>query len=197
MYFSIILVSKKLESLASKIEGLESDKIAKDEKIKTLVTKIQSLETDKASMDGRLTKMENKPYSFQCAYQNGWAAANSVITWDRFITDTMSGVTGGFSLSTGEFTVGHSGVWEVTFAIYGSNDDGYGIKAFLHINGRELTESRYWTYYGNSEGKVGSQGSRTLFIKLNKGDKVTLRTDVLSGDALYENTLCFHLAQPL
>ena len=184
------------------MEGLENEKVTKDEKIKTLETKIQSLETriqsletDKSSKDRRLREIEDKPYAFQCAYQKKWTAAYSIIKLDKLLTTSMSGVTGGFSLSTGQFTVGHSGVWEVTFAMKSTNDSGETISAYLYINGSKLTESQYWTYYSKSEGWVGSLGSRTLFIKLNKGDKVTLQTTKLTG-ALYENTLCFHLAQP-
>merc|ERR1719461_1556487 len=190
--------------MKSKMEGLENEKVTKDEKIKTLETKIQyletriqSLENDKSSKDRRLRKIEDKPYAFQCAYQSGWTTPNSTITWDRLITDTTSGVTGGFSLSTGEFTVGHSGVWEVTFSMHPWLNSDEEIEAYLYINGRKLTESQYDTTYYNSEGWVGSLGSRTLFIKLNKGDKVTLRTGTLTGDGLLSNTLCFHLAQPL
>ena len=174
-----------------------------DGNITSLGNRITSLETDKTTKDRRLAKIEDKPYALQCAYKNGLTAANTVITWNRFITSTMSGVTGGFSLSTGEFTVGHSGVWEVNFAMkskfamLSTNDSEEQILAYLYINGSPLTEFKYLTYYKRSKGEVGSLGSRTLFIKLNKGDKVTLQTTTVTGDALYENTLCFHLAQPL
>ena len=178
------------------MECLENEKVTKDEKIKTLETKIQSLETDKSSKDRRLREIEDKPYAFQCAYQKKWTAAYSIIKLDKLLTTSMSGVTGGFSLSTGEFTVGHSGVWEVTFAMRSKNDSGDEIYAYLFINGGQLHESQYNTIYKDSYGYISSLGSRTLFIKLNKGDKVTLQTTKLT-DALYYNTLCFHLAQPL
>ena len=83
------------------------------------------------------------------------------------------------------------------FAMLSTNDSEEQILAYLYINGSPLTEFKYLTYYKRSKGEVGSLGSRTLFIKLNKGDKVTLQTDTMTGDALYQNTLCFHLAQPL
>ena len=79
-----------------------------DGNITSLGNRITSLETDKTTKDRRLAKIEDKPYALQCAYKNGLTAANTVITWNRFITSTMSGVTGGFSLSTGEFTVGYT-----------------------------------------------------------------------------------------
>jgi len=190
---------KKMET---KITTLETDKKKMETKITTLETdktskdrKIRSLENDKSSKDRRLRKIEDKPYAFQCAYKHGWGAANTTIIWDKIWT-SMSGVTGGFSLSTGQFTVGHSGVWEITFSMKARIDSGEEIRAYLYINGRQLTESEYYTYYTRSEGYVGSLGSRTLFMKLNKGDKVTLQAHQLSGVS-YENTLCFHLAQPL
>ena len=153
--------------------------------------------TEKMYLDRKLTKIENKPYAFQCAYKTKWTAANSVITWDKLTIDSMSRVTGGFNLSTGEFTVGKSGVWEVTFSMVSPNASGQGIYSFLFINGRKLTESEYGTSYHNSKGWVKSLGSRTLFMELNQGDKVTLQTAELTGDALWQSTLCFHLALPL
>ena len=169
-----------------------------ENKIATLEKKIQSLETVSRDLgDQRPTKIEDKPYAFQCAYQKKWTAAYSIIKLDKLLTTSMSGVTGGFSLSTGEFTVGHSGVWEVTFAMRSKNDSGDEIYAYLFINGGQLHESQYNTIYKDSYGYISSLGSRTLFIKLTKGDKVTLQTSTLTGDALYYNTLCFHLAQPL
>ena len=168
-----------------------------DGNITSLGNRITSLETDKTTKDRRLAKIEDKPYAFQCAYKHKWTAANSVITWDKLTINSLSRVTGGFNLSTGEFTVGKSGVWEVTFSMVAPNASGQGIYSFLFINGRKLTESEYGTSYHNSKGWVKSLGARTLFLKLNKGDKVTLRTGTLTGDALWNNFLCFHLAQPL
>ena len=153
--------------------------------------------TEKTYLDRKLTKIENKPYAFQCAYKTKWTAPNSVITWDKLIINSLSRVTGGFNLSTGEFTVGKSGVWEVTFSMVSPNASGQGIYSFLFINGRKLTESEYGTSYHNSKGWVKSLGSRTLFMNLNQGDKVTLQTGKLTGDALWQSTLCFHLALPL
>ena len=153
--------------------------------------------TEKTYLDRKLTKIENKPYAFQCAYKTKWTAPNSVITWDKLTINSLSRVTGGFNLSTGEFTVGKSGVWEVTFSMVAPNASGQGIYSFLFINGRKLTESEYGTSYHNSKGWVKSLGSRTLFMNLNQGDKVTLQTGKLTGDALWQSNLCFHLALPL
>merc|ERR1711936_769741 len=192
---------KEVASMKNEISTLErrltTEKQDLERKVNSLESRIIKLENDKTSKERRLTKIENKPYAFQCAYQDNWTAEKSIVKWDKFITNIMHGVTGGMSLSRGEFTVGHSGVWEVTYSMRSTTDSGEHINAYLNINGRQLRESFYATGYYDSEGWVHSLGSRTLFIKLNKGDKVTLQTDSLTGDGLNYNTLCFHLAQPL
>merc|ERR1711936_853812 len=191
---------REVTSMKNEISTLErrltTEKQDLERKVNSLESRIIKLENDKTSKERRLTKIENKPYAFQCAYQDKWTA-ESIVKWDKFITNIMRGVTGGLRLSSGEFTAGHSGVWEVTYSMLSTNDSGEQIFAVLNINGRELRESEYRTGYKNSEGWVYSLGSRILFIKLNRGDKVTLQTTSLTGDALYKNTLCFHLVQPL
>merc|ERR1711936_193394 len=187
-----INIDQKISNLKTKITTLETEKNVQEDEITALGSRIT---TENKNLQGKLSKIENKPYAFQCAYQGYWTAANSIITWDRFTVNSMSGVTGGLSLSSGEFTVGHSGIWEVTYSIDSYKDSGEYIWAYLYINGRELRESQYYTGYWNSEGNVRSLGSKTLFIKLNKGDKVTLQTSIMASDVI-ENTLCFHLAHP-
>merc|ERR1711936_1336432 len=198
---------REVTTMKSDISTLKSEKKNIESKISILETtlrtesqnqksRITTLESDNTSKEGRLRKIENKPYAFQCAYKFKWTAANSVMTWDKLITNVKYGVTGGFSLSSGVFTAGHSGVWEVNFTTVSENDTHEWITAYLYINGKKLSESKYNSGYYKSSGFVVSLGSRTLLLKLNKGDEVKLMTDKLTGDALWQNTLCFHLAQP-
>jgi len=189
---------REVTSMKNEISTLErrltTEKQVLENKVNSLESRIIKLENDKTSKERRLTKIENKPYAFQCAYQNKWTAETSTITWEKFTTNLMRGVTGGLNLSSGEFTVGHSGVWEVTYTLRSANEREEWSRAYLYINGRRLSESEFHTGWFDS---VFSMGSRTLFIKLNRGDKVTLQTTGLRGSGLYLNTLCFHLAQPL
>ena len=66
-------------------------------------------------------------------------------------------------------------------------------QANLYINGEKIEESFHNAYYGGSEGAVGSVGSRSLYMRLESGDTISLRTGDVSY--LYEITLCFELAQ--
>ena len=43
-------------------------------------------------------------------------------------------------------------------------------------------------------GRVGSQGSRSLYMRLESGDTISLRTGNV-GFGLYQISLCFELAQ--
>merc|ERR1711936_1353626 len=107
---------REVTSMKNEISTLErrltTEKQDLERKVNSLESRIIKLENDKTSKERRLTKIENNPYAFQCAYQDNWTAEKSIVKWDKFITNIMHGVTGGMSLSRGEFTVGHSGVWE-------------------------------------------------------------------------------------
>ena len=89
---------------------------------------------------------------------------------------------------------GFSGVWEVTYTIRSWQYSGESNQAWLYINGEQIEESRHHTGYTGSEGYVKSQGSRSLYMRLQSGDTISLRTGGV-GFGLSYITLCFELAQ--
>ena len=89
---------------------------------------------------------------------------------------------------------GYSGVWQVSFAIRSAQYSGETNQAWLYINGEQIEESRHNTYYYDSEGHVASLGSRSLYMRLESGDTISLRTGEI-GYGLWHITLCFELAQ--
>ena len=108
----------------------------------------------------------------------------------------MYNVTGGLDINTGVFTVGrgYGGVWEVSYSIHSRQDSGEINMAYLYINGEQIGESLHDTYYEGSEGYVGSLSSRSLYMRLESGDTISLRTGQV-GYGLYHITLCLQLAQ--
>merc|ERR1712154_520084 len=141
-------------------------------------------------------QVRNPPFAFQCAWQDGaWNADNSVITYDRLTYDEISGgsiynVTGGMDINAGVFTVGqgYAGVWEISYSMIFTQYSGNSNSAWLHINGEQIAESEHYTRYYDSEGWVWSLGSRSLYMRLESGDTITLRTGELGG-TLYHITL--------
>jgi len=209
---------QRIAVLEDAVETLEKAVITKDDFTKgmeTRDTQMLELEEEMASLTGRMDLTEetdvllrgmvdqvrNPPFAFQCAYQGSWNADYSVITYERLTYDEISGgsiynVTGGLDINTGVFTVGqgYAGVWEISYSMGSWQDSGEYNQAWLYINGGRIEESVHWTYYDGSEGRVWSLGSRSLYMRLESGDTISLRT-VIVGHGLYEITVCFNLAQ--
>ena len=144
-------------------------------------------------------QVRNPLFAFQCAWQDGWNADNSIITYDRLSYNDMSGggiihnVTGGLDIVTGVFTVGHgfSGVWTVSYSIASVSTSESANQVWIYLNGEKIEESRHLTYI--TAWTVQSLGARTLYMRLEEGDTVTLRTEAVLS--LHDVTLCFQLAQ--
>ena len=171
-----------------------------EEEMKSLTGRINVTEETDVLLRGMVDQVRNPPYAFQCAWQDFWSTADSVITYDRLTYDEISGgsiynVTGGLDINTGVFTVGqgYSGVWEVTYTITSNQQSGETNQADLYINGRKIEESHHGTRYKDSQGEVLSLGSRSLYLRLEAGDTVTLRTGTVRE--LFQVSLCFELAQ--
>ena len=154
---------------------------------------MQFMKEEIARMKTELQLLKNKPFAYQCAWQDAWTAANSVITYDRLTTDETSGGDGGLDINTGVFTVGLSGVWAVTYSIKSLQNSGEYNQVWLTVNGEQRVESGQRTYYGGPAGSVGSLGSRSLYMRLEAGDTVSLRTGTVHY--LGETTLCFQLVR--
>ena len=190
------------EVFADAIETRDTQMCELEEEMKSLTGRITETEETDVLLRGMVDQVRNPPFAFQCAYQGGyWSADDSVITYERLTYDEISGgsiynVTGGLDITTGVFTVGHgfSGVWTVSYTMRSYQDSGEENQAWLYINGEQIEESIHRTGYYDSEGWVNSLGSRSLYMRLEAGDTISLRTSEV-GHGLGHITLCFQLAQ--
>ena len=77
----------------------------------------------------------------------------------------------------GIFIVPMSGTWTVSYSLESATDaEDFNI-AYLYLNGEELRWSPIWT--NSASGFVESTGGRTVFLKAQAGDTISLRTTVL------------------
>jgi len=193
-------MAMKGNALKVEIEDKDQRTAALEEEMKRLRGRVTETEETDLQLREMVDQVRNPPFAFQCAWQDYWNSDNSIIHYDRLTYDEISGgtifnVTGGMDISTGVFTVGHgfSGVYSVTYCIdsrqYSGTPDNY---AWIYLNGVRIEESVHNTYNYNS-GNVGSLGSRTLHMRLEEGDQVTLRTGEINR--LYSITVCFELSQ--
>ena len=185
----------------TKIPDLEREmNNVKDTRIPDLDRDMNNVKDTKIlALEREMIQVMNPAYVYQCAYQNYWGTDNAIITYDKLTTDVTSGgsnrdFSGGFNKDTGVFTVSYSGVWTVSYSISSSQRSGSGTyhnDLYLYLNGQRIEESRHSTYNYNSD-HVGSLGGRTLHLRLEDGDTVT----VLAGEIneLYSITICFELA---
>ena len=181
------------------IETRDTQMCELEEEMKSLTRRITVTEETDVLLRGMVDQVTNPPYAFQCAWQGYWSVGNSVITYEHLTIDEISGgsnynVTGGLDITTGVFTVGPglSGVWAVTYSMRSKQNSGDINQAWLYINGVQIDESEHRTYYSDSEGTVSSLGSRSLYMRLEAGDTISLKTDDIY--TLYQITLCFELA---
>ena len=193
----IAILEVAMETLESNTETRDIQMCELEEEMKSLTERIKVTEDTDVLLTGMVDQIRNPPFAFQCAWQDSWTTATGVITYDRLIYNEMSGGSGGLDIHTGVFTVGDglSGVWAITYSLISAKDSGEGDLAYLYINGEQIDESVHTTYYNSSEGGVAeSLGSRSLYMRLEAGDTVSLRTFFVTAD-LYYITLCFELAQ--
>ena len=217
MEAEMVAKDERIAVLEDAVETLEKAVITKDDftkEIETRDTQMCELEEEMASLTGRMDVTEetdvllrgmvdqvrNPPFAFQCAWQDEWFNASSVITYDRLTYDEISGgtiynVTGGMDINTGVFTVGqgYAGTWEISFSFVSEANSGEINRAWLYLNDEPIEESYHYTGYYSSEGIIASLGSRSLYMRLESGDTITLRADDVRD--LDHITLCFQLAQ--
>ena len=145
-------------------------------------------------LEETVARMRSPPVAIQCGWRrNDWTEDNSTITYDKLTLSALSRVSGGLDTNTGVFTAGYPGIWSITFTMRSFKPKtGVRNMAWLYLNGEKIEETLHLTYYSGSKGYVGSQGSRTIFLQLNQGDEVTLRTGEIYS--LSYITLCFELA---
>lgn len=168
--------------------------------IEILKSKLASQEAKMTDMLDRMTRLEaelgirRSPVAFQCGWRrNDWTEDNSTITFDRLTISSLSGVGGGLDTYTGVFTAGFSGIWSVTFTVRSFKPKTEANNTvWLDLNGEKVEETLLLTYYLGPEGYVGSQESRTIYLQLDKGDEVSLKTGEVYS--LSYITLCFELA---
>ena len=154
---------------------------------------LQFMKEENARIKREFKQLKNQPFAVLCAWQDYWNTAHTVITYDRITYEAVVGGPGGMmDINTGVFTVGRgfSGVWSVTYSIQSWQYSGEVNHAWLFINGEQISESEHYTYNGDMAGD-DSLGSRTLYMRLESGDQVSLRT----GEVQYlsQTTFCFQL----
>ena len=184
------------------LADMKKEMETKDERLAVLEAAKETSKVEMKSLSDRVAETEDQPWAFYCAWQDYWIYDDTTITYDRLTFYSKSdgsesnNNTRGFDITTGVFTVGQSygGIWSVSFAIKSQTHSGESNTAYLYLNGQRIEESYHFTFY-SGQGYVDSLGARTLYMRLEEGDTLSLTTGKI-GWGLYDINLCLHLVKP-
>jgi len=117
-----------------------------------------------------------------CAYQDDWGTSNAVITYDRLTVEKNTVPGAMLSTTTGEFTAGASGLYNVmaSMTMVSADRDNY---LFFRLNNENLKESRMNSFNWQQHFEMGG---RSMMIEMSKGDTLSLyaaQLYQLRGDA--------------
>jgi len=158
--------------------------------LERLTSEIEDLKTIQATQSAEMARMNKK--GAQCGYRYRWYDNDSTITYEAEMVNTGSGL---LDTATGVWTAEDSGLYQVTWSLQHSIHSGEINSISLSKNGVEIQESNHYSRYTNARSAnwVTEQGSRTLFLDLQKGDNLKLvTTTTFTGDA-YRTIFCVSL----
>ena len=133
-------------------------------------------------------------YCYSCGYQVAWLDPDSVIKFQRVLfhqTNTESAL----NITTGLFTARRGGVWRVEWSMVTEPEDEEEDNIFLARNGEKVPELSHYAVHVGSEGWSAATGGRSVFLRLDDGDELSLVTDRCDG-GVYGVLLCFSLLHP-
>ena len=175
-----------------RISNLEADKRTKDQRV-------ANLEAEDKELQERIKDVENPPFGYFCGSQDSFSAANSVITYDKLLYSSKSGLQGdspGIDIKTGKFVSGFSGTWRVDFSLRTVPDPGEKVDIYLYKNGEKITETLFRSVRtSESSGYDTNTGGRSVLLHLDLGDEVHLATTNMEDTGI-DIIFCVSLEQP-
>ena len=144
----------------------------------------------------KIGEVRNAPFGYFCSYQDKFSAPDSVITYEKLLYSSQSGLQGdspGIDINTGKFVSGFSGTWRVDFSLYTVPDPGEAIDIFLYKNGEQIPETQFYSHRSSTgSGWDVNTGGRSVLLHLDLGDQLYLATTV-NEDWARDITFCVSL----
>merc|ERR1711971_893698 len=182
---------ERLERVEREIEEVRTEN-------KELREKIEDVSVENMELQERIKEVQNPPFGYFCSYQSEISAPNSVITYDKLLYSSQSGLQGdspGIDINTGKFVSGFSGTYRVDFSLSTEPDPAERIDIYLYKNGQVIPQILFYSYrsYAGS-GKEGNTGGRSVLLHLDLGDELYLGT-ITMEDLAYGIIFCVSLEQ--
>merc|ERR1719219_2646556 len=150
-----------------------------------LSSDINGLNNKTKENEESIRTVKNLPFGYFCGYKDRFSAANSVITYDKLLLSHHRGLQGDspdIDINTGKFVAGLSGTWRVDFSLRTYPEPREDIDIYLYKNGVKIIETQFYSYrHSDASGYDGNTGARSLLVKLNSGDQLSLRTTTMEN----------------
>jgi len=149
---------------------------------------ITNIQGDITNVKGDIVDMQNAN-SALCAYQDKVGNGNNGLSGKIVVYDTTYLETNGASCSldksTGKFTAGKSGVYQISVsARYGRTDDGSSFRVFLRTssgNYQDGYEAYIASQYADGTSKLSTPVNAIRFISLQQGETAWLEYSCTGG----------------
>merc|ERR1711915_1016136 len=140
---------------------------------------IQKLKVKDEELVKDVSFLKSPPVYHICVYQTYTSATSSNVPFEKTVYSQCNNCqNANFDLASGVYTNGWPGTYTVTWDL--NADDGAGdhyVEIYLKKNGETIDESRHVSYYTGSSGDVSDQGGRTMILRMETGDQLSLYCD--------------------
>merc|ERR1719347_1540589 len=144
----------------------------------------------------QIQSLMDPPEIYYCAFKDVTNAQSASITYDSIFYARSNQGSGGLDTSSGLFTAGYPGTYEVSWALIAAMNAGsHVLRITLYKNGKTLDHPTiHESSYTGFDGKVADQGGRSVFMHLDLGETLSLHCDDCTAGAYYV-TFCAKLLQ--
>merc|ERR1711915_427036 len=143
---------------------------------------VDELKSENAEQAEEISFLRNPPFYHLSVYQDKTTATSSVMTFDKtlymecnFCDDAD------FNLNTGVYTNGWPGTYTVSWNSWIRADHMHGSIIHLHKNGQRIEEAIQMLHFSNDNGWMHEQGGRTMLMRMDTGDTLSLYCDNCNG----------------
>merc|ERR1719378_992558 len=152
----------------------ENSELKKD--IQKVKVKHEELECQATELVKDVSFLKSPPVYHICVYQSYTTATSSNVDFEKTLYSQCNNCqNANFDLASGVYTNGWPGTYTVTWDLTALDDAGENwVDIYLKKNGEIIDESLHVSRYTGSSGWVDDQGGRTLILRMETGEELSL-----------------------
>merc|ERR1719419_72349 len=187
------VIDLKVENSELKI-GLTAENSELKKDIQQLKVKDEELECQATELVKDVSFLKSPPVYYICVYQSSTTVTSSNVPFEKTLYSQCTNCqNANFDLASGVYTNGWPGTYTVTWDLWAADNAGNNpVSIYLKKNGEIIFESSHSSYYTGSSGHVTDQGGRTIILRMETGDELSLWCEDCSA-YVYQITFCISL----